>query len=120
MKPAETGDDQTLDKFLMPHIVSGWGISKLFFSNTSWNILLRALTYAELIPKKIKIDVVKIEDLSKITIGDIKALNNIGRSRKQLLITDLQNVSESILKDYLHEEISKVKKNIIFLLNWEK
>ena len=126
MKPTETGDDQTLDKFLMPHIASGWGISKLFFSNTSWNILLRALTYAELIPKKIEINVVKIEDLSKITIDDIKALSNIGRARKQLLITDLQNVSESIFEDYnnlqnvsesifqeyLQEETSEVKNKL--------
>ena len=35
MKSPEKSDPKSLDEFLMPHIASGWGISKLFFSTVN-------------------------------------------------------------------------------------
>lgn len=99
MKYPEKKDFETLDQFLRPYIASGWGISKLFFSTSSWSILSRALTQAELIPRKTTIDVITIENLSKITLGDVKALKHIGETRIKALITDLQNVSEFLSMD---------------------
>lgn len=99
MKYLEKREFKSLDQFLRPYIASGWGISKLFFSTSSWSILLRALTQAELIPKKATIDIITIENLSKITLGDVKDLKHIGETRIKALITDLQNVSEFLSVD---------------------
>lgn len=99
MKYLEKREFKSLDQFLRPYIASGWGISKLFFSTSSWSILSRALTQAELIPKKTTIDIITIENLSKITLGDVKDLKHIGETRIKALITDLQNVSEFLSKD---------------------
>ena len=91
MKSADKSHPKSLDEFLTPHVASGWGISKLFFSTSSWSILTRALTHAELIPKKTDIDVITIENLSKITIDDVESLKHIGETRIRVLITDLEN-----------------------------
>lgn len=112
MKSSAKSQPKSLDEFLAPYISSGWGISKLFFSTSSWNILTRALTFAELIPKKTNIDVITIENLSKITIEDIENLKHIGKTRLQLLISELQNVSESISEDYLQKKSLEVKNEL--------
>jgi len=31
-------EDITLKNFLKPHIALGWGISRVYFSNPSWNM----------------------------------------------------------------------------------
>ena len=112
MKSADKNQPKSLDEFLTPHIASGWGISKLFFSTSSWSILTRALTHAELIPKKTDIDVITIENLSKITIDDVESLKHIGQTRIRALVTDLENVSEFLSKDYLQKESLEVRKKL--------
>jgi len=112
MKSADKSHPKSLDEFLTPHVASGWGISKLFFSTSSWSILARALTQAELIPKKTDIDVITIENLSKITIDDVESLKHIGETRIQALVTDLENVSEFLSKDYLQKESLEVRNKL--------
>jgi hypothetical protein len=112
MKSADKSHPKSLDEFLTPHVASGWGISKLFFSTSSWSILTRALTHAELIPKKTDIDVITIENLSKITIDDVESLKHIGETRIRALITDLENVSEFLSKDYLQKESLEVRNKL--------
>jgi AraC-like DNA-binding protein len=112
MKSSEKSDPKSLDEFLTPQIASGWGISKLFFSTSSWSILTRALTHAELIPKKTNIDVITMENLSKITIEDVENLKHIGETRIQVLITELQNVSEFISEDYVQKESLEVRNKL--------
>jgi len=112
MKSADKSHPKSLDEFLTPHVASGWGISKLFFSTSSWSILTRALTYAELIPKKTDVDVITIENLSKITIDDVESLKHIGETRIRALVTDLENVSEFLSKDYLQKESLEVRNKL--------
>jgi hypothetical protein len=44
-------DDIALIKFLDSEVAKGWGISRYYISNPTWNILGRALVQANLIPK---------------------------------------------------------------------
>lgn len=97
-------EDITLKNFLKPHIALGWGISRVYFSNPSWNMMCRALIQADLIPKHTEINYIKIKDLTQITVGDIVNLLHVGNSRLDRLILELQQLDESISEDYLYEK----------------
>ena len=97
-------EDVTLKNFLKPHIALGWGISRVYFSNPSWNMMCRALIQADLIPKHTEINYIEIKDLTQITVGDIVNLLHVGNSRLDRLILELQQLDESISEDYLYEK----------------
>ena len=97
-------EDITLKNFLKPPIALGWGISRVYFSNPSWNMMCRALIQAELIPKHTEINYIKIKDLTQITVGDIVNLLHVGSHRLDRLILELQQLDVSISEDYLYEK----------------
>jgi hypothetical protein len=104
---------RTLKSFLKPKVATGWGISRIYFSNPSWNLMCRALIKVDLIPKKTEIRVIQIQHLSEIFLGDIIELKHAGTHRVSQLILELQQLEESISQDF------DTKKYSIEVLNSE-
>lgn len=92
-------DDIALIKFLDSEVAKGWGISRYYISNPTWNILGRALVQANLIPKHTEIDVIKISDLEILTLADIRELKHAGNLRVRRLISELEQISESVSEE---------------------
>jgi hypothetical protein len=92
-------EDIALIKFLDSEVAKGWGISRYYISNPTWNILGRALVQANLIPKHTEINVIKISDLEILTLTDIRALKHAGNLRVQRLISELEQISESVSEE---------------------
>ena len=92
-------DDIALIKFLDSEVAKGWGISRYYISNPTWNILGRALVQANLIPKHTEINVIKISDLEILTLADIRELKHAGTLRVRRLISELEQISESVSEE---------------------
>jgi hypothetical protein len=92
-------DDIPLISFLNSEVAKGWGISRYYISNPTWNILGRALVQANLIPKFTEINVIKISDLEILTLSDIRELKYAGNFRIKQLISELEQISESISEE---------------------
>ena len=92
-------DDIALIKFLDSEVAKGWGISRYYISNPTWNILGRALVQANLIPKHTEIDIIKISDLEILTLADIRELKHAGNLRVRRLISELEQISESVSEE---------------------
>lgn len=92
-------DDIALIKFLDSEVAKGWGISRYYISNPTWNILGRALVQANLIPKHTEINVIKISDLEILTLADIRELKHAGNLRVRRLISELEQISESVSEE---------------------
>jgi hypothetical protein len=92
-------DDIPLINFLNSEVAKGWGISRYYISNPTWNILGRALVQANLIPKFTEINVIKISDLEILTLSDIRKLKHAGNFRVKQLISELELISESVSEE---------------------
>jgi hypothetical protein len=92
-------DEIPLFNFLNSEVAKGWGISRYHISNPTWNILGRALVQANLIPKHTEINVIKISDLEILTLADIRKLKHAGNLRVRHLISELEQISESISEE---------------------
>jgi hypothetical protein len=98
-------DENTIIKsFLKPQVAIGWGISRVYFSNPSWNLLCRALIQAGLIPKLTELKIIQISDLSQISLGDITNLKHVGTHRVDQLVLELRQLDESISENYLYQK----------------
>jgi hypothetical protein len=94
--------NRTLADFLKPEIQSSWGVSKSSFSNTSWNILVRALYKANLIDKSSEIKEVLISQLKSIPVSDVSDLKHVGKDRLEDLLRDISAI-EIPAKEPVHE-----------------
>jgi hypothetical protein len=94
--------NRTLADFLKPEIKSSWGVSKSSFSNTSWNILIRALYKANLIDKSSEIKEVLISQLKSIPLLDVSDLKHVGKDRLEDLLRELSTI-EIPAKEPVHE-----------------
>ena len=98
-------DENTIIKsFLKPQVAIGWGISRVYFSNPSWNLMCRALIQAGLVPKLTELKFIQIKDLSQISLGDIINLKHAGNHRVDQLILELRQLDESISENYLYQK----------------
>jgi len=84
--------NRTLADFLKPEIRSSWGVSKSSFSNTSWNILGRALYKANFINDSGVINEVLISQLESILVLDVSDLKHVGKDRLEDLLRDLSSI----------------------------
>jgi len=97
--------NKSLTDLLKPYVADGWAISRVYFSNPSWDMVCRALIKADLIPKHTNLNIIKIKDLSQITVRDILDLLHVGNYRADRLISELKQLDESISEDFLQEKI---------------
>ena len=84
--------NRTLADFLKPEIRSSWGVSKSSFSNTSWNILIRALYKANFIKDSGVINEVLVSQLNSILLLDVSDLKHVGKDRLEDLLRDLSSI----------------------------
>ena len=96
--------NKNLKDFLKSDVADGWAISRVYFSNPSWNMMCRSLIRADLLPKHTNVNIIRIKDLSQITVRDILDLLHVGNHRVDRLISELQQLDESISDDFLQEK----------------
>lgn len=120
--------NRTLADFLKPEIRSSWGVSKSSFSNTSWNILIRALYKANFIKDSDVIKEVLVSQLDSILLLDVSDLKHVGKDRLEDLLSDLSSIEipayepvQEVSSDgkTIHYSIEQwVIINILNQLNW--
>jgi predicted transcriptional regulator len=84
--------NRSLVEFLNPEIQSGWAVSRSSFTNTSWNILMRALYKAQLIGESGEIEKILLSQLSMITVLEVSDLKHVGNDRLDRLIQELSAI----------------------------
>jgi hypothetical protein len=122
--------NRTLADFLKPEIRSSWGVSKNSFTNTSWNILIRALYKANFIKDSDVIKEILVSQLNSILLLDVSDLKHVGKDRLEDLLRELSSIEipayepvQEVSPDgqTIHYSIEQwVIINILNQLNWRE
>ena len=88
----------SLSEFLKPEVQNSRGVPKSCFSNPSWNILIRALSRANLISGKEAIGSILVSQLNELTVSDVSDLKHVGKERLENLLKELELITTSTLR----------------------